>query len=705
MRKNPHEPLYRVAALLTVCVISLAAEHPAPLRPPATPLVTHDPYFSIWSMSDTLTDAPTKHWTGTDQPLTALIRIDSSMYRFLGDQPRAATPLQQTGFELTLTRTNYSFESGGIHLELSFFTPALPADIEILSRPVTYISFDVRSTDRATHDVSLYFGASSLIAVNVPEQQVAWSRVHMGTVEALRIGTREQPILEKSGDNLRIDWGYFYLAIPANEPEAQMQAGYSAKDTFIESGRLPESDEVEPVKRYSNNSPVLSVSFDLGKVGTASVSRYLMVAYDDVFSLEFLSRRMRPYWRRNGMGPDGLLRAAAADHDTLLERAKNFDQSLTADLIRAGGPKYAALSILAYRQALAAHKIVAGVDGSPICMSKENFSNGSIDTVDVMYPASPIFLLLNPHLLEAQMMPILKYASLPRWPWPYAPHDLGRYPLANGQGYGGGEKTERNQMPVEESGNMLILSAALAKAEGNADLARRYWPLLTKWAQYLREKGLDPEEQLSTDDFAGHLAHNTNLSLKAILALRSYADLATRLGKAADAEQYTALAREMAAKWMTMADDGDHYRLAFDKPGTWSQKYNLVWDKILGYHLFPPKVARKEIAFYETKQNPFGLPLDNRAQYTKLDWLIWTATLAYNQKDFEKIADRGYKFANETPDRVPLSDWYWTTDGRKRGFQARSVVGGVFVKMLEDPAVWQKWAGEDLHKTESIPSR
>jgi len=396
------------------------------------------------------------------------------------------------------------------------------------------------------------------------------------------------------------------------------------------------------------------------------------------------------------MDAAGLLEAAAKDYPALAERCRRFDDEFMADLAAAGGPGYAALGALSYRQSLAAHKLAADIDGTPLFFPKENFSNGCISTVDVIYPEAPMYLLMSPPLMRALLAPVFDYAKVGEWKFPFAPHDLGTYPQANGQVYGGGARTEEDQMPVEESGNLILLAAALAKVEGTPAFALKYWDQIRTWAEYLKAKGLDPENQLCTDDFAGHLAHNANLSIKAILALRAYADLCDRAGKKAEAAAYTKLSAGYAKEWERMAADGDHYRLAFDKPGTWSQKYNLVWDKLLGYNLFPADVARREIAFYKKSQQAFGLPLDNRKEYTKLDWVLWTATLAETAADFAALLDPVAAWMNKTPDRVPLTDWYWTNTGKQAGFQARPVVGGVLIKMLADPALATKWAARAL---------
>lgn len=361
----------------------------------------------------------------------------------------------------------------------------------------------------------------------------------------------------------------------------------------------------------------------------------------------------------------------------MIEGCYGFDKELITDAIQAGGKEYGELCVLAYRQSVSAHKLVEAPNKDLLWLSKENFSNGSIGTVDITYPSSPLYLYYNVELAKGLMNHIYYYSESGKWVKPFPAHDVGTYPLANGQTYGG-------DMPIEEAGNMLVVTAAVAMMEGNAKYAGKHWDVLTTWTDYLVENGLDPENQLCTDDFAGHFAHNVNLSVKAIMGIASYGYMAKMLGKDDIAEKYIDKAKEMAIEWEKMANDGDHYRLTFDKPGTWSQKYNMVWDKLFKTNIFPKEIAEKEIAYYLTKQNKYGLPLDNRETYTKTDWIMWTATMTEDQATFEKFIKPVYLFMNETTDRVPMPDWVFTDSPTQRGFQARSVVGGYYIKMLEN---------------------
>ena len=662
----------------------------AQTRPPAVPLITHNPYFSIWSMGDRLTDGNTRHWTGSEQPLTGLMRIDNKVYRFMGAHPDSVPALQQTRVEVTPTSTRYAFEKDDVTLELTFFTPAFPEDLDVLSRPVTYLTWDVHTIDRQVHNVDLYLDVDPAIAVNSRDQQVVWGRSRAKGLTVLNVGSRDQQALNRSGDNVRVDWGYFHLATPDIQGSETSESS-GAMDSFISSGGVPDADEMEMPLSPQTGAAHLAVMFPLGQVGANVVSRHLLVSYTQGYAIQYLGRCLREYWQRNGLTIEQMLSIAERDYPQLSRRGRQFDAELTTDLERVGGKPYADLAIVAYRQTLAAYGLVADIDGNPLMFPKENFSNGCIATVDVIYPAAPFFLLLNPALLEAQVEPILKYASLPRWKWSFAPHDLGTYPLADGQVYGGAERTEADQMPVEESANLLILVTALGQAKGDWHIAQQNWPLLMKWADYVLQKGMDPENQLSTDDFAGRLAHNANLSIKAIEALGAYATVAHALGKQAVADDYAAKAKEMATRWEAASEEDDHYKLAFDKPGTWSQKYNLVWDQLLGLKLFDPRVKLTELAFYQKHLNQYGFPLDNRKSYTKLDWEIWTASMAESPAQFGAFMAPIAKWINETPTRVPLTDWYDTIDGKQTGFQARSVVGGIFIKALMNPGVAKKW--------------
>jgi len=685
-----------ICCIAALSANSFAAEAKA-FRPPAVPLVVHDPYFSIWSCADKLTDDWPRHWTGAINAMCSMVRIDGKPYRLMGPQPADVPAAKQTAVYITPTNTHYEFQADDLSISLGFMTPASPHDLDMMSRPVTYVTWGIGPASKR-HEVSAYFDSSAELVVNDPKQAVVWSRPQIAGLDVMRVGSKDQPVLQKAGDDLRIDWGHLYVATPKDEKASMCISGHEkARQAFAKHGRLPEKDDTRMPRAANDDWPVTACVLNYGTIhDTMSVEhrQFLVLAYDDEYSIEYLGTKLRPYWRRNGMDAAKLLQTAASweQHNELSTRCNEFVGPFDLDLRQIADGDYAQFCALAYRQAIGAHKLVAAPDGRPMLFSKECFSNGCTGTVDVIYPAAPIFMLLNNELLKASVTPVFDYAATPRWKFPFAPHDLGTYPKANGQVYGGGERTEENQMPVEESGNMLIIAAVISQLDGNTKYAEKYWPQLERWAAFLKEKGLDPANQLCTDDFAGHLAHNANLSIKAIVALGAYAKMCDMAGRKQQAAEYRRTAEEFARQWVKMADDGDHFRLAFDRPGTWSQKYNLVWDKLLGLHLFPPQVAAKEITFYKTKLNRFGLPLDNRAGYTKTDWEVWTATLAESRADFDTLMRPVYDFVSHTPQRVPLTDWYETKDARMVGFQARPVIGGVFIKMLSDPAVWKKWS-------------
>jgi hypothetical protein len=574
----------------------------------------------------------------------------------------------QNKVTINATQTIYDLVCGKVNVSLTFTSPLLMNDLQMVSRPVSYVTAKVASNDGAAHNVDLFLGASTDIAVNVPSQQVKASAYSSEGLSVLKAGTKDQPVLKKRGDDLRIDWGYMYVAAPAGvRPTQYISTASGAVTSFLQ-------------KNYASvnegKSLMLNTVLPFGKVAATPKEQYIMLGYDDLLSVQYFGENLKALWKESGLSIEKTMAKASADYKKVMKQCADFNNQLYTQTKNAGGDNYAKLCELVYRQAISAHKLVRSPQGELLFLSKENFSNGSINTVDVTYPSAPLFLVYNPDLLKGMLNGIFYYSESGKWTKPFAAHDLGTYPLANGQTYG-------EDMPVEECGNMVILTGAIVKREGKADYARKHWKTLTTWTDYLVKEGFDPANQLCTDDFAGHLARNANLSVKAIVGIGTYAYMAEKLGEKETAKKYRDIAKQMAAKWMQMAEDGDHYALTFDKKGTWSQKYNLVWDKILDLDLFPKEVYQKEIKYYLGKQEAYGLPLDSRKTYTKSDWILWTSVLADNKADFDALVNPVFKYAMETSSRVPLSDWHETTNGKQVGFQARSVVGGYYIKLLE----------------------
>ncbi len=640
-------------------------------RMPAYPLVTHDPYFSVWSATDALNTSPTVHWTGKQHSMIGIISVDEKPYKFLGELPgdtaHAILNAKQLSVDVTATQTHYQFSCGPVLLELNFLSPLIASDLDLVSRPLTYVDITVQSMDGKSHLTEIEFSVSGDLSKNEKTQRVKIEAGQKENIQYLKAGVVDQKILGKQGDDVRIDWGHLYLG--TGSPSVNLtKIGNDELRLFAEKGELIAHWITEPTHLSAFSRKTILP----GK----AVKSTIMLAYDDIKSIQYFGKNLDPWWKKIHGNMENLLKKATAEHDVILSKCNAFDKKMFADATAAGGKEYAELCVAAYRQSLAAHKLVRGENNELLFPQKENFSNGSIWTVDVTYPSAPLTLIYNPALLKGMVEPLMQYSESGKWTKPFPAHDLGTYPLANGQTY-------PTDMPVEEAGNMILLAAAICKAEKKYDFAQKHWSILTQWVGFLVKDGLDPANQLCTDDFAGRLARNVNLSMKAITGIGAYAQMARNRGKKKEADEFDAIAKQYAIKWMEMADEGDHFALTFDKNGTWSQKYNLVWDKLLSLQLFPPSVYDKEVNYYIKKQNEFGLPLDSRRTYTKSDWVMWSATLANKKEDFRTLMMPIHKYITQTPSRVPICDWHETTNGKKINMQARSVVGGYFIKLLE----------------------
>jgi hypothetical protein len=439
------------------------------------------------------------------------------------------------------------------------------------------------------------------------------------------------------------DWGELHWR--AIDPAASAAGGPTAlRESFgVQAGR--------------SDHPAFAHVWDLGTLKGSAVRR-AMIAHVQREAANFFGTPCLSYWTKNFSSTEEMLAWATSQAETIRKRAGDIDAEVLRRARAAGGDALAALAALTFRQHFGACELVV-CGNQTFYFSKEISSGGFIQTVDVVYPAAPILLAMNPDLLRMQLEPIFEAVRLGQWHEPFAMHDLGSFPNATGQTY-------YQDMRIEETANLILLAAALRRHD--PAFWDRSLPILTGWAKYLEQAGFYPEHQLCTDDFAGPLANNANLAVKSILAL-------------ACLPEFRAEAEARMKRWLKEADAGDRTVLVFGDRSGWSLKYNFFFDRLLGLGLVPQAVIDRELAYYRTKAGPYGIPLDVRKAYTKSDWLLWVAALA-GPKEREAIIGDVLKFYQESKSRVPASDFYDTQTGLQSGFQARPVMGAVFAPIL-----------------------
>ena len=624
------------------------------MRLPAYPLITCDPYFSIWSQTDRLYDSDTVLWCGKPKPIRGIAEIDGVACRFLGlgDAPA----MEQTALDVAPYVTAYTFEGCGIRLTVRFWTPLLLSDLHQLSLPVSFIDCAYETLDGVEHEVQISLSLDEAFCYDGKAKScIFFTQNAYGRAFAV-MGQIKQKPLSASGDGVGADWGWWCLL------GGKVRAGRGIHATrSLKPGRIS--------------------AFCIG--------------FDEGLAIEYFGHKLSPFWRERW--PD--LRSAMLDcyqrREALLASLQQQSEQLLSDAAPFGSA-YQSILTAAARQILAGHKLVRSPEGELLYLSKECHSNGCINTVDVSYPAVPFFLLYRPELVKAMLTGIFTFASSPLWQADYAPHDIGRYPHADGQVYALRPPyvfRRRNvykhkrfsiyephfQMPVEECGNMLVLAFAYAKTTGDTEQIEENYSLLERWAGYLSAQGAQLKNQLCTDDFAGHSEQNVNLAIKSTVGLACFAGIADLLGRETKAmadARHMALALESNRK-----SDGTLPFSLLDADG-WSLKYNLIWDRLFSFGLFPEELYFAESEAYRAKLNAYGVPLDSRKSFTKSDWMLWAACLDGTDKNVRAFSKSIVRFLEETNDRLPFSDWFDTLKPEQRGFCHRTVQGGLWMPVL-----------------------
>ena len=660
---------------------------------PAYPLWVIDPMFSVWSKTDALNGGETVFWTGLEHRAYGFVRYNGKTYCFLGRRDGAA-PLEQTDVKITAFSTDYVFRGEGFTLKVSFVSPLLPKDLKVLSCPVCYTEYEVFPDGDLPSDFSVAIALDEEFCYNGERAWVVGGVLPLKGYEAAYFTRGRNMVLSDTSDCVAPDWGDVYIA--AEESWLISDAGVNL---YIAEGKA------EYIRKDCERLYILGIN--------RARKGYFMTAFDDKVSIFYFGEWLKCYFFEGGKTIVDAMDFSRKEHDAILQACADFDAELRADCEKIGRDYYT-LACAAVRQAVGAHKLVKTSKGELLFLSKENNSNGCIGTADVSYPSIPMFLLYNPELVNAMMRGIYDFAKMPVWNYDFAPHDVGTYPWCAGQVYGTAYREDKYccgmfstgasprtnqmlyvrpaasnvydkncQMPVEECGNMLIMTAAALAAGADRSLAKKNFPLLKKWVKYLEKFGLRPDNQLCTDDFAGHLAGNVNLSVKALVGIESFAIVCKMLGKEELAAEYEGRAKDFAARFKASVGGGV-MPLAYGQSDTYSLKYNILFDKLFGFDLIGQEICERETAYYIEKNERYGVPLDTRETYTKADWILWAAALTDDREKAEALYLPVVRYLRESSTRVPFGDWYYARRGDIVHFINRSVVGGIFAPLLEE---------------------
>ncbi|CAL1700859.1 unnamed protein product [Somion occarium] len=680
-----------------------------PFNPASVPLAVRSPYLSAWlpqGSGTALNAAWPTFWTGSIVGWAGFVRVDGTTYTFLGlPATNNSTPTQkavQKSFQFTSTQSIFVLTAGPVDITVTFLSPVEPDDLVQQSLPFSYLSVSASPNDGSPHSVQVYSDISAEWITGDNSLTATWNTT-VGDIITHQVQLQTQTVFGEKNDHIQ-QGSAFYSTQNSTGATFQSGADIDVRSQFVSRGSLPNTQDTD-FRAVQDRFPVFGLAHDLGTIASPSSPVVFSVGHVRDPAIQYiiangaLQERSVFFWTQFSTVQDAISSFLGSYNDALT-RAKAFDDKVNNDA-SAISSDYASIVALSIRQAFGATEITVskGSNGSfntsdVLMFMKEISSDGNVNTVDVIFPAWPLFLYTNPTLGKDLLLPLFEYQATGQYPNKWSVHDMGAsYPKALGHNDGKDEP-----MPVEESGNMLIMTLSYTQRSNDKSLITTYFNLLDQWTQFLITDSLIPANQISTDDFAGSLANQTNLAIKGIIGIQAMAGIAALVGDTARQSNYSSIASSYVSQWQQFAtaSGGKHLTLSYGDDASWGLAYNLYTDKLLGTNIFPSSVFDMQTTWYGSVANNFGVPLDTRHTYTKSDWEIWTAALVTSTSVRDLLISSVRKYAADGSSSQPLGDWYETTDGSVEGFRARPVVGGhlALLALSESSAIGEQTPGD-----------
>lgn len=619
-----------------------------------------------------------------------MARVDNETYSLFGvPDPVAgvrAGSLQSA--EYTTTHTTFVIDAGSAKFILDFFSPVSPQNLIRQSLPFSYLTVSASGTNGATASIQIYSDIDNSWTGQFGEYvETDWTYALSEESTSVLTLTPGGTALY-SEVNQMAQWGTaVYCTQESGSTVAPMVGDMdSVRSRFATNGTLGGDWSWQP-------GSVIAYSHDLGTVGSAANVTFV-IGYVTNPSVNYMGTGRSEYWHASTQDINAGCVHMILDFEAADAESRNLDATIANKASSVAGSNYSDIVTLSVRQVFGAMQITIPEDtldtNDVMIFMKEISSGGNVNTMDVILSLSPIMYVMAPGWIALLLEPTMQYLESDSWPHNWTIHDIGtNYPNATGHNNGTAE-----QMPVEECGNVILLAHVYLCATGDMEWVNQYANLFKLYADYLVRNGQYPTAQLSSDDGAGPMANQTGLAIKAAIALNAYGRM---FGQSSYSDIGRSFANSLYEEKVGTDSNQTHFTLLEGDDSSWELEYNLFMDIILDLHTFPNEAYAMQADYYPKVRAELGVPLDDRVDWGKTDWMHWAAATGMasgvdNEGTRDMFIDDVHAFLTYGLSFVPFSDNFFVeTNGSDIAgtfnlYRARPVVGGHFALMaLNDP--------------------